>query len=53
MIDYKIAEYGVENFKVELLEVVPFNKKDEAEKFYIKKYNSIENGYNLTIGRRL
>ena len=49
-IDEAIAYYGVENFKVELLETVPEELKYEKEIYYIEKYNTYENGYNYTIG---
>ena len=49
-IDEAIAYYGKENFKVELLEVVPIEQKYEKEQYYIKKYNTYKNGYNFTIG---
>ena len=49
-IDEAIAYYGVENFKVELLEVVPYELKYEKEIYYINKYNTYKKGYNYTIG---
>ena len=49
-IDEAIAYYGVENFTVELLEVVPFDKKYEKEQYYIAKYDTYNSGYNYTIG---
>ena len=49
----KIREYGIENFKLVILEEVP-NKQnlDEREQYWIKEKHSFvqENGYNLTIG---
>ena len=50
LIDRVIATYGIENFKVELLETVDIKLKDEKEKYYIKLYNTLESGYNLTPG---
>lgn len=50
LIDRIIKKYGIKNFKCELLEKVSFEEKDVKEKYYIKKYNSYEKGYNLTIG---
>lgn len=47
-----IKKHGKENFYVELLEECDKNILDEKEKFYIKKYNSIQNGYNVTLGGR-
>ena len=50
LIDKVIDKYGIENFKIELLETVPINQKDEKEQFYIQKYDTYNNGYNLTVG---
>lgn len=50
LIDKVIDKYGVENFKIELLEIVPIEQKDEKEQYYIQKYDTYNNGYNLTIG---
>lgn len=50
LIDTVIDKYGIENFKIELLETVPFEQKDTKEQFYIRKYDTYNNGYNLTIG---
>ena len=49
-IDRSIAKYGINNFKIELLETVPIELKDEKEIYYIKKYNTYESGYNHTTG---
>jgi len=45
-----IQKYGRENFIIELLEECDVHNLDERETFYIKKYNSYEEGYNNTIG---
>lgn len=52
-----LKKYGESNFKIFTLKVIAANKYsvlaeqlDEWEKFYIKYYNSVENGYNLTYG---
>lgn len=50
LIDRVIDKYGIENFKIELLETVPIEQKDIKEQFYIQKYDTYNNGYNLTIG---
>lgn len=49
-IDAAIKKYGKENFEVEQILECPNEDLDLQEKFYISKYNSFENGYNLTIG---
>lgn len=50
LIDQVIDKYGIENFKIELLETVPIEQKDKKEQYYIQKYDTYNNGYNLTIG---
>ena len=44
--------YGENNFIIEKIKFDNISKTelDEQEKFYIKKYNSYEDGYNLTEG---
>lgn len=50
LIDYVLYKYGIENFKVELLEQVSIKEKDVKEQYYIEKYDTYNNGYNVTIG---
>lgn len=45
-----IKKYGAENFSVEVLEECDVDKLNSREIFYIAKYNTFENGYNLTLG---
>ena len=46
-----IKKYGKENFKKEILEICTTKQEmDEKEKFWIKKLNSIKNGYNISEG---
>lgn len=46
-----VIKYGKENFFVETLECdIPIDRLDEKEIFYIKKYDSCNNGYNATYG---
>lgn len=47
-----IEKYGVENFNFEIIEECPQSQLDEREIFWIKHFNSYENGYNLTPGGR-
>lgn len=49
-ISHAIQKYGKENFIIELLEECNITNLDKKETFYIKKYNSYEQGYNNTIG---
>ena len=46
-----IRKYGKENFIIEPIDVA-YNRDElnEKEVYYIKKYNSLEDGYNMTIG---
>lgn len=45
-----IKKYGAENFSLEVLEECDVDKLNSREIFYIAKYNTFEEGYNLTIG---
>jgi len=46
-----MRSYGVENFKVELIEDnIPEDLINFKEKYYIKEFDSLKNGYNMTPG---
>jgi group I intron endonuclease len=45
-----IHKYGKEHFKIELLEECPIDKLNEREAYWIDKFDSYNNGYNLTLG---
>lgn len=46
-----IRKYGWKNFKKEILEEkIAEDKIDDLERYYIKEFNSIENGYNIELG---
>jgi group I intron endonuclease len=48
-----IREFGEENFEKEILEILELseiNQLETKEKDWIKKYNSIEDGYNVNFG---
>jgi group I intron endonuclease len=50
-IDRAIQKYGWNNFKLEILEEVNDSKLlPELEKYYIKKYDTFNDGYNETFG---
>lgn len=43
-------KYGLENFSFEILEECSIKDLNQKEKYYINKFNSFFNGYNLTLG---
>lgn len=45
-----VKVYGKDNFSVSVLEECESSLLNEREQFYIRQYNSYENGYNCTIG---
>jgi group I intron endonuclease len=48
-----LKKYGPENFEYEILDICyDQNELDDAEKYWIKYFNSIENGYNIKDGGR-
>lgn len=56
-IDQARQKYGVDNFEYSILEKINMDNKEdvisklnELEKYYIDKFNSIENGYNIMPG---
>lgn len=48
---HAINKYGPENFEIiELEKDIPIELLDEKEQYYINKYNTYNDGYNLTLG---
>lgn len=48
---YKAMEkYGIENFSFEVLEECSIEQISEKEQYWIKHFNSYNNGYNMTLG---
>lgn len=46
-----IKKYGIENFYCKVIKIVnDINLLNELEMYYIKKYNTINSGYNIAIG---
>lgn len=45
-----IHKYGVDNFDKEVLEECDIKDLDSREIFYIAKFDTFKNGYNLTVG---
>ena len=45
-----IKKYGVENFSFEIIDICGKEELDEKEIYYIKKFNTLGFGYNMTIG---
>lgn len=43
-------KYGLDNFSFEIIEELPENQLFEREKYWIKYYNSFNDGYNETMG---
>ena len=43
-----IEKYGFDNFDVQILEQATRDKLRDREKYYIQKYDLINNGYNMT-----
>lgn len=50
IIGREIEKYGINNFSFEVLEECDYIDLDRLEQFYIKAYDSIENGYNRIKG---
>jgi group I intron endonuclease len=51
LIQRAISKYGISNFEKEILcECTTFEELDSFEIYYIHYYNSIETGYNISIG---
>lgn len=50
--DRALHKYGQENFDLEVLEDGIFDRDilDQREMYYIEKYDTFNNGYNLTLG---
>ena len=47
---YAIRKYGEENFLFEVIETCPDESANEREVFWIRHFDSFENGYNMTTG---
>jgi len=45
---HAIRKYGWENFDKEIIAEVANDEAVELEEFFIKKYNAVETGYNMT-----
>lgn len=52
VIDKAIQVYGEKNFTIKQLEECPDEELDKRETYWIKYFNSANNGYNLTQGGR-
>lgn len=45
-----IRKYGIENFNIEIIEEIDNSKLNEREQYWIKYFNSVDDGYNTTYG---
>lgn len=45
-----IRKYGINNFKFEILEIINKQNCYKREKYWIKKFDSFNNGYNDSLG---
>lgn len=50
LIKYAFHKYGVDNFIFEVLEECKQEELNEKEQYWIKYFDTFENGYNLTLG---
>lgn len=50
MLKEDFNSFGIENFKFEILEECSQPDLNKKEIFYIKLFNSVKNGYNISIG---
>lgn len=50
VIHQAFKKWGIENFEFSILEECKIEELDEREKYWIKYYNSYEEGYNSTLG---
>ncbi len=44
---HSIIKYGKDNFKIFLLEICKLDELNEKETYYIKKLNTVDDGYNI------
>lgn len=47
-----IRKYGEDNFNIEVVELCPQELLDEREIYWIKEFDTVNTGYNLTSGGR-
>lgn len=49
-VDVAIQKYGKENFSFEIIEECTIEQLNQKETYWINHFNSIENGYNCSVG---
>lgn len=49
-VDVAIQKYGKENFSFEIIEECTIEQLNQRETYWINHFNSIENGYNCSVG---
>ena len=42
-----IIKYGKDNFKASILEICDLDELNAKETYYIRKYNTVDDGYNI------
>lgn len=50
LVDIAIQRYGKENFNFEIIEECSIEQLNQKETYWITYFNSIENGYNCSVG---
>lgn len=45
-----MRKYGIEHFSIYIIETVKVEELNTRERFYIKFYDTVNNGYNMTLG---
>ena len=50
LVDIAIQKYGMDNFLFEIIEECPIDQLNERESYWIAQFNTVNNGYNFSIG---
>ena len=52
-LQHSVNKWGIDNFKFDVIAECDLDERFELEKYYIQKYNSISNGYNILFGDKI